>query len=32
MFIDEQLTKDMQSWLNTEPAERDLLKAFTNAS
>ena len=26
MFIDEQLTKDMQSWLNTEPAERDLLK------
>ena len=26
MFIDEQLTKNMQSWLNTEPAERDLLK------
>lgn len=26
MFIDDKLTKDMQGWLNTEPAERDLLK------
>ena len=26
MFIDDKLTKDMQGWLNTEPAKRDLLK------
>lgn len=26
MYIDDKLTNDMQSWLNTEPAERDLLK------
>ena len=26
MFIDDKLTTDMQGWLNTEPAERDLLK------
>ena len=26
MFIDEQLTIDMQGWLNMEPAERDLMK------
>lgn len=26
MYIDEQLTKDMQGWLNTEPANRDLMK------
>ena len=26
MFIDDKLTTDMQGWLNTEPAKRDLLK------
>jgi hypothetical protein len=26
MYIDEQLTKDMQGWLDTEPANRDLMK------
>lgn len=26
MYIDEQLTTDMQGWLNTEPAKRDLMK------
>lgn len=26
MYIDEQLTIDMQGWLNTEPAQRDLMK------
>lgn len=26
MYIDDKLTNDMQSWLNTEPAKRDLLK------
>ena len=26
MYIDEQLTINMQGWLNTEPAKRDLMK------
>lgn len=26
MYIDDRLTADMQDWLNTEPAKRDLLK------
>ena len=26
MYIDENLTTDMQGWLNTEPAKRDLMK------
>lgn len=26
MYIDEQFTINMQGWLNTEPAKRDLMK------